>query len=90
MQELDFYEGLKIIRNSKTPVTVIHTELSLSKNKGGNISVLENVVKGPLKHNMHEEMMIGLQKEDGDVKHIYIHSILEIVNENGHFKLILN
>jgi hypothetical protein len=90
MQELDFYEGLKIIRNSQKPFTVVHTELSLTKNEGGQRAALENVVQGPLRKNMNQEYMIGLQNPAGDVRHIYIHTITELITADGnHYKLIL-
>ena len=93
MQEKDFYTALSDIRKSEEPMTIIFTKLSLEKNKGGQREVLENVIPGPTKKNVRDEYMIGFQSIDNDseIKHIYIHTILEYVTAKGeHFKLILN
>ena len=93
MQEVDFYTGLSIIRKSKEPITIIFTKLSLSKNKGGAIEYIENVIPGATKKNTSDNYMIGFQdfNDSSVIKHIYIHTILEYVNSKGeHFKLILN
>ena len=93
MQEKDFYTALKDIRKTKEPVTIIFTKLSLSKNEGGQRDVLKNVIPGPLRKNTKDEYMIGFVSADNkdEVKHIYIHTILEYINSKGeHFKLKLN
>jgi len=93
MEEIDFYTALKIIRNTETPLTIIFTKLSLSQNEGGQRDSLENVLPGPLKKNVREEYMIGFVSQDNldEVKHIYIHTILEFISSEGkHYKLILN
>jgi len=91
MQEIDFYEALRMyIRQSQTPITVIYTSYSESKNEGGQIKTLENVVQGPVKNNVNDEYMIGLKSvETNQIVHIYIHSILEIIVGEVHYKLIL-
>jgi len=93
LQEIDFYEGIRQhIYESEEPFTVKFVTLSLTKNEGGEVKVLENQLQGPLRDNANKNLMIGLQNADrGDeVKHIYLHSIMEIINSKGHFKLTLN
>ena len=93
MQEKDFYTALKDdIRNAEKPVTIVHTQLSLTKNSGGQLNVLENQLPGAIKKNMNSEYMIGLKDADsGKERHIYIHTILEVITYDGkHYKLILN
>ncbi len=92
MQEGDFYTVIREhVETATKPFTVIFTELSLSKNEGGAIGTLENVVKGPLRKNQNQRYMIGLKKPDGQVVHIYLHTILELVTATGlHYKLKLN
>jgi hypothetical protein len=92
MREIDFYTALKtIIRQDKEPFTIIFTKLLLDKNEGGAIRVLENQVQGPLKKNHNQEYMIGLKDiQTDEVRHIYIHTILEVVFKGIHYKLILN
>ncbi len=93
MQETDFYETIKEqIHKTTEPFTVIFTKLSLSKNEGGELQRLENQLPGPLRKNQNVRYMIGLKSVDDpeDVKHIYMHCILEIINSKGeHFKLQL-
>ena len=88
IQEIDFYEALKIIRTSKEPFNIVHTKLSLSKNEGGERNVLEHVVQGANRKGENDEMMLGLESQDGETKHIYIHTILELVTKEAHYKLI--
>lgn len=88
MVTINLYDGLKLIKEDEL-CTIVFVSVSLSKNEGGERKVLENVKKGPLRKNMHEKLMIGLEKEDGDVLHIYKHSILEVITPENHFKLIL-
>jgi hypothetical protein len=92
MQEIEFYIALKqFIRQDKDPFTIIFVELSLLKNEGGARRVLENQVQGPLKKNQNSEYMIGLKDVQTDeVRHIYLHTILEVITKDGnHYKLVL-
>jgi len=93
MQEKDFYTALKEdIRGAEKPFTIVHTQLSLAKNSGGQLNILENQLPGALKKNMNDKYMIGLKDaETGKERHIYIHTILEVITFEGkHYKLILN
>lgn len=88
IKEIDFYDALKIIRTSTEPFNIVHTKLSLSKNEGGERNVLEHVVQGANRKGANDEMMIGLESLDGITKHIYIHTILELITKEAHFKLV--
>ncbi len=93
MREKNFCTALKEIRQTKEPIIIIFTKLSLSENKGGKREVLKDVLPGPLRKNIQDEFMIGFVSSENkdEVKHIYIHTILEYVNSKGeHFKLKLN
>jgi hypothetical protein len=91
MQTQDFYEALDIIRKSTEPLTIVHTKLSLQNNEGGEISVLENVLPGPVRENIHDKSMIGFRSlTDDSIVHIYIHTILEYVDaKKNHYRLVL-
>jgi len=91
MQEIDFYTALRtIIRQDKEPFTIIFTELSLSKNEGGAIRVLEKQIQGPNQKNINDKYMIGLEDTvTGEIRHIYIHCILEVIFNDVHYKLKL-
>lgn len=92
MQEIPFYQGIKqIIYDSDEPFTVKFISFSISKNEGGEEKILENQLEGPLRKNHNENLMIGLKDADDEenVKHIYLHSIIELINSTGHFKLVL-
>lgn len=93
MQEIDFYEGLSLIRKSEVPFDITFTKLSFAKNEGGERRTLEHQLLGPNKKNVNDEMMIGLKSADNpdELSHIYIHTILEVCFVDGRaFKLILN
>ncbi len=92
MQEQPFYPTIKKhIYNAEKPFTVIHTKLSFDKNSGGERNVLENQLPGPLKPNQNARFMLGLKDADSDeIKHIYLHTITEIITAEGeHIKLKL-
>jgi len=92
MTELDFYEGLKIIRKATEPIDITFVGLSLQKNEGGQVKTLHRQLLGPLKKNMNEKYMIGLKNADTDeAVHIYIHTLLSIrLHNNLEYKLVLN
>jgi hypothetical protein len=92
MTELDFYEGLKIIRKATEPMDITYVSLSLSKNEGGELKTLFRQLPGPIKKNTNSKYMIGLQNADtGELVHIYIHSLLSIkLSDNREYKLVLN
>jgi len=92
MQEKDFYTALAEIRKSTEPLTIIFTKLSLEKNEGGQREVLADVLPGPTRKNSNDKYMIGFVNADDkdEVKHIYIHTILEYIVGGEHFKLKLN
>lgn len=82
METIDFYAGLKQIRNSTEPFAVTFTKLSLTLNDGGERRTLTNQLPGPLRKNMNDKHMIGLKDADTDiVSHIYIHTILFLNNK---------
>ena len=91
MIEQDFYQGLKFIRKTEKPITVIFTKLSMSKNTGGQRESLVDVLPGQTRKNVNDKLMIGFQyvNEPDKIKHIYIHTILEYICEDKHYKLIL-
>ena len=89
MQIQDFYQGIKIIRKAVRPLTIVHTKVSLEKNQGGDINVLENVITGPVRNNINDEYMIGFKNEQDDtIVHVYTDSILEYVYKNVHYRLV--
>ena len=90
MIEIDFYTALKLIRQENVPYSVIFTELSLTKNEGGNLRRLDNQIEGANQKNINDKYMIGLQDiETGQIRHIYIHTILQLIINNVHYKLVL-
>ena len=91
MQEIDFYKAIALMRKETLPFTVVFVHLSLSKNEGGGLDKLENVLVGALKKNMQARFMIGFKDPKGlEIRHIYLHSILELKLQTGeHYKLVL-
>jgi len=90
MLEIDFYQALKLIRQDNIPYFVIFTELSLTKNEGGALRKLDNQIEGANQKNINDKYMIGLQDiETGQIRHIYIHTILQLIINNVHYKLVL-
>lgn len=92
MKEIDLYTALSIMRKAVVPFMITFTELSLSQNEGGVLRTLSNQLVGPLKKNMNAKVMIGLRDQTTDViRHIYIHSILEVLMGTGeHYKITLH
>ena len=90
--EKPFYETIKEhLSDGKPPVTIVHTKISFDKNEGGERNILENQVVGPLKKNMNARFMIGLKDVNTEeIRHIYLHTITEIITAEGeHIKLVL-
>jgi hypothetical protein len=86
LQEIDFYHGIKKLQNANEPFTVVFTALSFQKNEGGERKELHNQKTGPLRKNMNDRYMIGLQDDkSGEIRHIYLHTILEIGLATGEY-----
>ncbi len=91
-KEIDFYQCLKRIRSEQSPFSIKHVKLSLNKNEGGEANWLEQVKTGPNRNNINSDIMIGFENTAGEIRQIYIHSILEVQfpSTGEHFKLRLN
>jgi len=85
MIEKNVYEVVAEMRKSEIPFTVVFTHVNISKNEGGARDILENQISGPKRHNQNERLMIGLAdvNNPNNIRHIYIHSILEVHYQNG-------
>ncbi len=91
IQEIDFYQCLKRIRREQSPFSIKHTKLSLEKKEGGETNWLEQVKTGPNRNNINSDVMIGFENTAGQIRQIYIHSILEVQFATGeHYRLKLN
>lgn len=89
--EISVYKAIERLREAQDPFTVVFTSVNLSQNEGGQRTTLENQLVGPKRKNQNEKLMIGLQDfNTRAMRHIYIHSILEIGLATGeYFKLKL-
>lgn len=85
MLQQDFYSAInEHVYNAKKPFTVIFTKLSLDRNEGGELRTLENQLQGPLRKNMNDRFMLGLKDTETDeLRHIYLHTILEVITAEG-------
>lgn len=91
MQEISVYKAIAILRQAEEPFTVVFINVSLSHNEGGKKETLANQLIGAKRKNMNERLMIGLEDfATRQIRHIYIHSILEIGLATGqYYKLTL-
>ena len=87
--EIDFYEGLRRIRASDEPISVQHVHLSLDKGTGGSLNWLENVTISANRKHRFSNHTIGFQTSTGQLKQIYIHSMLRVQMDGRIYKLKL-
>lgn len=86
VQPINLYEVAQKMRDATEPFTVVFVSVSLQRNEGGERTELHNQLTGPLKKNMNSRYMIGLKDYiTGVIRHIYLHSILEVGFRTGEY-----
>ena len=84
--EIPVYQAIERLRTAEDPFTVIFTRVNLAKNEGGPIETLKDQIVGPKQKNINEQLMIGLRDcNTNQIRHIYIHSILNIGLATGEY-----
>jgi len=84
VQTIDLYKVLKRMREEEEPFTITFVSYSEQKKEGGELKTFQNQLVGPLKKNTNDRLMIGLEDiESGEVRHIYIHTIIEVLFSNA-------